>query len=158
MKRRAYCNHSYSRDQIEKNLQYFLEPKYNIFLDRIHQLPNGLKFLADMRADLLVRQTSLCGDDIGLFIYAYVAGFDGPKRECHIQWIHQSRTRYSTQAQEICHWVSQVGKDYMGKKLSCIAWKGKRIEKWQASPLTWPRFVPMKQCIKSRIGRISRDV
>ncbi|KAG2212862.1 hypothetical protein INT46_009654 [Mucor plumbeus] len=39
--------------QIEKNLQYYLEPKYNIFLDRIHQLPNGLKFLADMRADLL---------------------------------------------------------------------------------------------------------
>lgn len=46
------------RIQVEKNLLYYLEPKYNLFFDRIHQLPNGLKLLADMRADLLVKKTN----------------------------------------------------------------------------------------------------
>ncbi|KAL9552462.1 hypothetical protein MBANPS3_003761 [Mucor bainieri] len=71
--------------QIEKNLQYFLEPKYNIFLDRIHQLPNGLKFLADMRADLLdlmgprgsatYNEYISLEQDIRLKLKKYVIGF-----------------------------------------------------------------------------------
>jgi malonyl-CoA decarboxylase len=43
-------------EQLEKELREELEPKYNRFFDRIQQLPNGLKILTDMRADLLVNK------------------------------------------------------------------------------------------------------
>ncbi|KAK4516354.1 uncharacterized protein ATC70_011325 [Mucor velutinosus] len=84
---REYINAKSKSDatQIEKNLQYFLEPKYNIFLDRIHQLPNGLKFLADMRADLLdlmgprgsatYNEYISLEQDIRLKLKKYVIGF-----------------------------------------------------------------------------------
>ncbi|KAL7319896.1 hypothetical protein PS15m_002979 [Mucor circinelloides] len=84
---REYITASSKSDatQIEKSLQYFLEPKYNIFLDRIHQLPNGLKFLADMRADLLdlmgprgsatYNEYISLEQDIRLKLKKYVIGF-----------------------------------------------------------------------------------
>ncbi|KAL0138359.1 malonyl-CoA decarboxylase-domain-containing protein [Mucor lusitanicus] len=84
---RDYLNAKSKSDAtvIEKNLQYFLEPKYNIFLDRIHQLPNGLKFLADMRADLLdlmgprgsatYNEYISLEQDIRLKLKKYVIGF-----------------------------------------------------------------------------------
>ncbi|CEP18708.1 hypothetical protein [Parasitella parasitica] len=71
--------------QIEKSLQHILEPRYNVFLDRVHQLPNGLKFLADMRADLLdimgprgsTTYNKYCGleQNIRLKLKKYVIGF-----------------------------------------------------------------------------------
>ncbi|GAA5800900.1 hypothetical protein HPULCUR_006339 [Helicostylum pulchrum] len=72
-------------DRVEKSLLYYLEPKYNLFFDRIHQLPNGLKLLADMRADLLdimgprdspeYLEFSSLEHDIRLKLKTYVIGF-----------------------------------------------------------------------------------
>ncbi|KAF7732275.1 hypothetical protein EC973_005170 [Apophysomyces ossiformis] len=42
-----------SVDTSEEMLKRYMEPRYNMLFDRIHQLPGGLKFLTDMRADLL---------------------------------------------------------------------------------------------------------
>ncbi|KAI7884473.1 malonyl-CoA decarboxylase-domain-containing protein [Mucor mucedo] len=79
---------SYVHEQnksVEQNLLHYLEPKYALFFDRIHQLPNGLKLLADMRSDLLdimgqresesyLEFTSL-EQDIRLKLKKYVIGF-----------------------------------------------------------------------------------
>lgn len=83
---------------MEKDLQYYLEPKYNLFFDRIHQLPNGLKFLADMRRDLLgimghskesetYRQYMNLEQDIRLRLKKYIIGFLKMER---ITWEHSS--------------------------------------------------------------------
>ncbi|KAI8644056.1 malonyl-CoA decarboxylase-domain-containing protein [Parasitella parasitica] len=71
--------------QVEKSLQHILEPRYNVFLDRVHQLPNGLKCLADMRADLLdmmgsrgspaYNKFSSLEQNIRLKLKRYVIGF-----------------------------------------------------------------------------------
>ncbi|KAI9256028.1 malonyl-CoA decarboxylase-domain-containing protein [Helicostylum pulchrum] len=68
-----------------KVLSTEFEPKYNLFFDRIHQLPNGLKLLADMRADLLdimgprdspeYLEFSSLEHDIRLKLKTYVIGF-----------------------------------------------------------------------------------
>ncbi|KAI8997237.1 malonyl-CoA decarboxylase-domain-containing protein [Pilobolus umbonatus] len=49
----VYDESSNKMTQAEERLRDSLEPKYNIFFDRVHQLPNGLKFMTDIRAGLL---------------------------------------------------------------------------------------------------------
>jgi malonyl-CoA decarboxylase len=57
-------------EQLEKELREELEPKYNRFFDRIQQLPNGLKILTDMRADLLVKEKGI-GWIVNLFSFFF---------------------------------------------------------------------------------------
>lgn len=50
----------------EDRLRHALIPKYQMIFTQIGHLENGVKFLVDMRADILVSQNPLSYDDIPL--------------------------------------------------------------------------------------------
>lgn len=40
--------------RIERNLRHALKPMYEVLFERLNTHPGGLKFLSDMRADILL--------------------------------------------------------------------------------------------------------
>ena len=49
-----YLQKEQERERTEKELRLALIPMYQLFFDRIHQLPGGLSHLMNMRQDILV--------------------------------------------------------------------------------------------------------
>nr|CAG8534406.1 4399_t:CDS:10 [Entrophospora candida] len=49
----SYIQNTRAVFRAEQILRHTLTPVYNVFFDRVNQLPDGTKFLIDMRADLL---------------------------------------------------------------------------------------------------------